>query len=299
MFHGTSDRIVEVAQSVEFRDSLVAHAKSVQLEIVADADHVYEFQNSQPLGHFNWNQWSTEGEVSRDSTIAWLSRTLQVNDIHCPNNKSYWKNHAAQWNADAIPMKLGTTNYYTKPQLLSILNTAAGNDPSRKLAQQLIAAKLNLANNSYASPIASTIIAADNLIGNRAIPIVPAIASNSSQGNQMNALGNTLNAYNNGTLTPNCNNGGNKIAQNNSSRNNLLIIYPNPATNSVTIKIPSDDAGEIQIVNAMGRVVETHCNASLHDAEIQIDVTKYPTGIYVIRWSSGVNIQTNKLSVIH
>ena len=197
MFHGTADEVFNVAQAEEFRDALTAHGKNVTYYEVPGGGHTYEFHNAHNgFPHFSFSQLSDEGIVSTDTMIAWLARTLQVNNIHCPYSSSYWKNHSADWNADAIPMMLGTTNSYSKAQLLAILNSSSG-DVSIKLSQELIAAKLNLANNSYASPIASTIIAADNLIGNRAIPIAPTIASNSSQGNQMTALKNTLNSYNN------------------------------------------------------------------------------------------------------
>jgi len=76
-------------------------------------------------------------------------------------------------------------------------------------------------------------------------------------------------------------------------------LYPNPATNFVTIKIPSDDGGEIQIINLFGRVVETHNYASLRDGLLQIDVVKFPAGMYAVRWSSGENFQTQKFSVMH
>ena len=294
MFHGTADRILELAQSEVFRDSLVAHGKNVRLEIVPGADHVYEFQNSQPLGHFNFNLWSDLGLITRDTIIAYLSRTLGVNNIHCPYNKSYWKNHSSLWNSDALPMKLGT-NYYNKQQLLSILNSPAGNDPSKKLAQELIAAKLNLANNSWAAPIASTIVAADNLIGNRSIPIIPAIISNSSEGQQMTSLGNLLNAYNNGTLTPNCNNGGNRVAQGNSANNYSLNIFPNPATNSITIKFPYAEEAEVSITNLFEQKLFSE---KINSTSTQIDVSRFPAGMYVVKCSSGENFETKIFSII-
>ena len=295
IFHGTSDQIVNYMQSVEYNDSLLAHGKSSKLILFAGADHGFDNHTSNDPLHNQNNQFTADGTVARDTALAFLSMTLGVNNIHCPYNKSHWKNHSSEWNTDAIPMKLGTANYYSKQQLLAIFNSSAGNDPSLKLAQELIATKLNLANNSYAPPIVSSITSADNLIGNRAIPIVPAIASNSSQGNQMTSIGNTLKAYNNGTLTPNCNNGGNRIVQSESSVNNHLEIFPNPVANSVTIKFSLNEEGEILITNLFGQKVFSE---KINSEQLQIDVSKFSAGMYLVKWQSGENFETKIFSVV-
>lgn len=84
---------------------------------------------------------------------------------------------------------------------------------------------------------------------------------------------------------------------------NHFSIYPNPATNTITIKIHSDETGEIQIVNTIGEIVYPKNPrgfenlAGLHD--LRIDVSKFPAGMYVVRWISGENYQTQKFSVTH
>jgi len=97
---------------------------------------------------------------------------------------------------------------YTKAQLIAIMNTATGTgnkaDASLILADQLIAAKLNLLHGSNPCVILGTIAAADALIGSRHIPITPKITPSTTQGAQMVALANTLNRYNSGLLTPGC-----------------------------------------------------------------------------------------------
>jgi hypothetical protein len=70
------------------------------------------------------------------------------------------------------------------------------------LAQQLIAAKLSLADGSDPCPIVSVIAAADALLGNLPIPLK--ISPSVSKGQQMIALATTLANYNNGLLTPGC-----------------------------------------------------------------------------------------------
>ena len=74
-----------------------------------------------------------------------------------------------------------------------------------------------------------------------------------------------------------------------------LSIYPNPATNSVTIKFPSDEEGEISIVNLFGEIIFSE---KINSEEEQIDVSKFSAGMYVVRWSSGENNETKKFSVI-
>ena len=73
-----------------------------------------------------------------------------------------------------------------------------------------------------------------------------------------------------------------------------LSVYPNPATNAVTIKFPSDEAGEIQVVNLFGQIVYSE---KVNAEQTQIDVSKFSAGMYVIRWSSGENFETKTFSV--
>jgi hypothetical protein len=69
----------------------------------------------------------------------------------CPHWQGYWKNNCNLWPASALPMKLGTQTYqtYIQTELLTILRTSVGSgrraDASLILADQLIAAKLNIA----------------------------------------------------------------------------------------------------------------------------------------------------------
>jgi hypothetical protein len=130
--------------------------------------------------------------------------TVNACDNRCPLGLGFWKSHPSVWPVNSLT--LGTLNYTQKNQLLAILKTPIGTgkmaDASLLLADELIAAKLNLLNGSPACPIASTIPAADALIGNSQIPIK--IALSTALGQQMMALAATLDNYNNGLLTPGC-----------------------------------------------------------------------------------------------
>ncbi len=118
----------------------------------------------------------------------------------CPLGQGYWKNHPSDWPVDTLT--LGTVSY-TQEELLSILNTPVKGDASLILAYQLIAAKLNAANESNPCSIQATIAAADALIGGRTIPISPKITPNSPEGQQMVSLAATLEQYNS-QVTPGC-----------------------------------------------------------------------------------------------
>ncbi|MFI5219411.1 MAG: T9SS type A sorting domain-containing protein [Bacteroidia bacterium] len=78
---------------------------------------------------------------------------------------------------------------------------------------------------------------------------------------------------------------------------NSLSVYPNPGTNSVTIKFPSDKAGEIKIVNLFGQIVFS-VPIKIGTEEKTIDINKFSAGMYVARWSSGENFGTKIFSVI-
>jgi hypothetical protein len=97
---------------------------------------------------------------------------------------------------------LGTT-FYTDAQLLTILQTPVGGDASLILADQLIAALLNIQiNKTDSTPIAATLTDANTLLG--AGPIPEGIHSSSTVGQQMVADAAVLNNFNNGNVTTAC-----------------------------------------------------------------------------------------------
>lgn len=99
----------------------------------------------------------------------------------CTYTQGYWKNHGGPAGCDGSPvnspdpvwpasiisggMNLGTV-HYTADELCTILNTAGGNKGLIKLAHQLIAANLNLANNAVGCPaLTAAIVSANSAIG--------------------------------------------------------------------------------------------------------------------------------------
>jgi hypothetical protein len=158
-----------------------------------------------PSGSFFPVGTTTVTCIAPDGTNCSFEITVNLCTTNCPLSQGFWKNHPTAWPVSTLT--LGTLTY-TEAQLLTILRTAPGGghgaDASLILAEQLIAAKLNLANGSDPCPIVSVIAAADALIGNHSIPIVPKLSPSSAVGAQMVALASALDSYNNGLLTPNC-----------------------------------------------------------------------------------------------
>ena len=106
-----------------------------------------------------------------------------------------------------MSLTLGSQTY-SKKELLKILNTANGNgnssDASLTLADQLIAAKLSIANGSDPSPVADAVTNGDNLLSAYSGKLPYKVKRTSVAGQNMVSTANTLEIYNMGELTPGC-----------------------------------------------------------------------------------------------
>jgi hypothetical protein len=123
----------------------------------------------------------------------------------CPLSQGFWKTHPGAWPVTSLTLGSQT---YTQAELLAILNTPTGGsggaDASVILADQLIAAKLNIANGSDATPISSTIADADALLSGFAGKLPYHVKPSSAIGQQMVGDASTLEGYNTDQLTPGC-----------------------------------------------------------------------------------------------
>jgi YVTN family beta-propeller protein len=88
----------------------------------------------------------------------------------CPQSQGFWKNQVALWPETSLAMG-GRT--YTEAQLVGFLNTSLQGNAALILADELIAARLNLAIGSNSAPINSALAAADSELA--AIPALPAV----------------------------------------------------------------------------------------------------------------------------
>ena len=105
-------------------------------------------------------------------------------------------------------LTLGSQSYL-KMELLIILNTPIGSeknaaDASLILADQLIAAKLNVANGSDPAPVSSTITHSDSLLSGFSGKLPYHVKPSSANGQAMVNDATVLNNYNNGALTAGC-----------------------------------------------------------------------------------------------
>ena len=132
----------------------------------------------------------TYGHSVSHSDDAWVL----CNTKSCAFTLGYWKNHPGSW--PVTTLKLGSLSY-TQSQLLSIFATPNAGNGLISLAQQLIAAKLNVANGTIVpTAVQQAIQSADSLIGSTALP--PTGCSKPST--STSALIQTLDSYNSGTL---------------------------------------------------------------------------------------------------
>jgi hypothetical protein len=118
----------------------------------------------------------------------------------CPLGKGDWKNHPAGWSVTSVSLG-GQT--YAQPALMALLKAPVKGDASLILASELIAAKLNLANGSDPNVAASLIAQADALLQGTT-PLPYGVRPSTTAGQQMVTVANGLDAFNSGSLTPNC-----------------------------------------------------------------------------------------------
>jgi hypothetical protein len=122
-------------------------------------------------------------------------------EFPCPLTAIYWKTHATTWPVTTLALGNQT---YNQAELLALLNGDASADASIALAQQLIAAKLSIANGSNPVPIATTISLADTLLGTFNGKLPYSVSPSSATGATMTQLATTLEAYTLKRLTPEC-----------------------------------------------------------------------------------------------
>jgi hypothetical protein len=122
-------------------------------------------------------------------------------EIVCPRSQGFWKTHPDAWPVTSLTLGSQT---YTQAELLALFDTPPRGDASLILVDQLIAAKLNIANGSDPTPISTTIADADSLLSGFAGKLPYHVRPSSPTGQAMVNDATVLDSYNNGELTPNC-----------------------------------------------------------------------------------------------
>jgi hypothetical protein len=130
---------------------------------------------------------------------------VQAANTVCPQPQGYWKNNPDAWPVNSL--MLGSQSY-TKAELLTILRTPVGTgknaDASLILADQLIAAKLNIANGADGTPVTSTITHADSVLSGFSGTLPFHVKPSTMTGQAMVNDAATLESFNKGMLTPGC-----------------------------------------------------------------------------------------------
>ena len=93
---------------------------------------------------------------------------------------------------------------YTESELLGVLRMRTAHDASLKLADQLIAAKLSIANGSDPTSIGTTVADADRLLALFGDKLPYGVSPSSALGQSMVSDGQLLRRYNRGRQTPTC-----------------------------------------------------------------------------------------------
>jgi hypothetical protein len=233
----------------------------------------------------------------------------------CPLAQGDWKNNPSDWPESALPMVLGTTRTYTKAQLLSLLNQSVKSDASLILANQLIAAKLNVANGASPSQeVLDAIAAADAAIGNRLLPAK--VKSNSTLGRTMTTLGAKLEEYNIGMLNEGCyvdsttgqeamrkiNDGAGQTIErvnelDRGPRFGDFKMFPNPTESEVTLEVQLDQTVNvgIRIFDAVGRLVYEEEGIQSGNTVYQIKIGHFSSGLYTVQVSTGQLVMNKRL----
>ena len=78
--------------------------------------------------------------------------------------------------------------------------------------------------------------------------------------------------------------------------NNNIVVYPNPANNTVTVSSESDKAFLVQIFDLTGRLL---IQQSSRQGQLTIPIENLPNDLYLLKILSGNEMLAKKLSVLH
>ena len=81
----------------------------------------------------------------------------------------------------------------------------------------------------------------------------------------------------------------------NNLTNNGISIYPNPATDLVTIASTSNIKA-VEVMNYIGQVVYT--NSAVGTKKVQVNVTGFEAGVYFVKVTTAEGIKTSKITVV-
>lgn len=83
----------------------------------------------------------------------------------------------------------------------------------------------------------------------------------------------------------------------NSDNDNKIIIYPNPVSNQLNIKLPTlynENPTQIELYNSIGQLVLSKIYT---ERAIELPVSSYPKGLYVLKIQNGEEMKTEKIII--
>lgn len=205
-FATTSDLGAEVEIAV-YQDA--THYSVAEVTVAADPTFTFvdtvvgfsEFVPAGPDGGADFTQvGALEFELCNGPEGADISM-MAIRTIHdpkfgdgSPKTQGYWQNHPEAWPVDSL--QLGAVTY-SKDDLLALLAQPTKGDASMILAHQLIATKLNIANNCDPSTIEDTVGNADSLLASFPGSLPFKVTKKDPRRPAMIAIAAELDSYNN------------------------------------------------------------------------------------------------------
>jgi len=81
------------------------------------------------------------------------------------------------------------------------------------------------------------------------------------------------------------------------NENNYMTLFPNPATNQLTVTNERFEISNVEINDVLGQIVFSHQQTYNSQKQITIDVSKLNSGIYFVKMKTGNGEKTQKLIV--
>jgi hypothetical protein len=139
----------------------------------------------------------TPTSILPTATATTAPPTVTPESQGCVYGLGYWRSHPDAWSVSELTLGDET---YTQAELLDLLNEPKGGDASLILAQQLIAAELNVASGADSSAVTGSIATANAWFASYAGRLTYGVKPSSPQGQEAVALANVLDQYNRSSL---------------------------------------------------------------------------------------------------
>jgi FtsP/CotA-like multicopper oxidase with cupredoxin domain len=72
-------------------------------------------------------------------------------------------------------------------------------------------------------------------------------------------------------------------------------IYPNPATNTISVEIPENTNGTLQLFDLMGRKIQEW---QTNETYLKLDVSKVNNGMYLLQWENAGVTSSRRISIL-